>query len=81
MTIGDSITAGFAMQGELPSSFLEYRQSVHSIGAETGARTIFNFIKKYNPQVVGGAEATTLPMTPGAWLGNAHFIHRCTPRN
>jgi hypothetical protein len=40
------------MQGELPASFLEYRESVHSIGAGKGAKTLFNFIKQYNPNVV-----------------------------
>jgi len=72
MTIGDSITAGFAMQGLPPASFLEYRDSVYSIGAAPGAKTIFNYLHgTYNKEAVGGATGTTLPMTKGAQLDAA----------
>jgi len=71
MTIGDSITAGFAMQGELPASFVEYRSAVYSIGAGLGAKTLYNYLHTFNKDVVGGAQGDTLPMTKGAWLDAA----------
>mmetsp|Transcript_12003 Transcript_12003/g.15948 ORF Transcript_12003/g.15948 Transcript_12003/m.15948 type:complete len:350 (-) Transcript_12003:125-1174(-) len=68
---GDSITAGFAMHGEP----IEYRKDVYAIGAEEHSNTLFNYLKMYNPDIVGGSVEDTLPLDAGAppefWL-NSH---------
>jgi len=70
MALGDSVTAGFAMH----TYPVEERQDVYSIGANPNATTIFNFIRHYNPNVVGGATHSTLPLDaavyhkPYEWL-------------
>mmetsp|Transcript_27016 Transcript_27016/g.67896 ORF Transcript_27016/g.67896 Transcript_27016/m.67896 type:complete len:357 (-) Transcript_27016:33-1103(-) len=70
MALGDSVTAGFAMH----TYPVEERQDVYSIGANPNATTLFNFIRHYNPNVVGGAVKYTLPLdaavyhNPYDWL-------------
>jgi len=68
MAMGDSISAGFAMKGFLPTDFLEYRDYVYSIGGAPGAMTIANWLAFYNPKVAGAAQSWTWPLTTGAWL-------------
>ncbi|GAN07733.1 phospholipase a2 [Mucor ambiguus] len=61
--LGDSIMAGFAMMGIdyegagiLNLSLVsEYRGNSYAIGGDTGAVTLSNFIKKYQPNVVGAS--------------------------
>ncbi|KAJ3311958.1 hypothetical protein HDU76_002997 [Blyttiomyces sp. JEL0837] len=61
MAIGDSITAGFGMNsGYLPfASTTEYRGLVYDIGGDSGAVSIANFLKTYNPNLQGQAVGTT----------------------
>eukprot|EP00730_Choanoeca_flexa_P014390 TRINITY_DN6276_c0_g1_i2.p1 TRINITY_DN6276_c0_g1~~TRINITY_DN6276_c0_g1_i2.p1 ORF type:complete len:347 (+),score=93.60 TRINITY_DN6276_c0_g1_i2:128-1168(+) len=59
MALGDSITAGFAMQ----DGPLEYRGTVYSAGGDKDALTIGNFLKTYNPDLKGQATGTTIPLT------------------
>jgi len=68
MALGDSITAGFAMQGFPPRDFEEWRGYVYSIGGEDGAYTVADFMAMYNPNVQGLAQGNTWPLTAGAWL-------------
>ncbi|CAO0790875.1 unnamed protein product [Mucor circinelloides] len=61
--LGDSIMAGFAMMGVdyegagiLNLSLVsEYRGNSYAIGGDTGAVTLSNFIKKYQPKVQGAS--------------------------
>lgn len=61
--LGDSIMAGFGMMGVdyegtgllNLSTLLEYRGNSYGIGGDTGAITLANFIKRYNPQVQGAS--------------------------
>ncbi|KAI9477877.1 MAG: hypothetical protein EXX96DRAFT_229104 [Benjaminiella poitrasii] len=61
--LGDSIMAGFAMMGvdyegsgALNLSLVsEYRGNSYAIGGDSGAVTLANFIKKYNPDVKGAS--------------------------
>lgn len=71
MALGDSISAGFAMRGVFPADLLEYRGDVFSIGGDAKAYSLYNFIKTYNPDVVGGAVGTTIPLTKGKYLDAA----------
>eukprot|EP00049_Salpingoeca_infusionum_P004852 m.84618 g.84618 ORF g.84618 m.84618 type:complete len:355 (+) comp12754_c0_seq1:65-1129(+) len=59
MALGDSITAGFAMR----DGPLEYRGTVYSTGGDDGALTIGNFLKTYNPDLLGQATGETIPLT------------------
>ncbi|KAI8969715.1 hypothetical protein BDB01DRAFT_855575 [Pilobolus umbonatus] len=64
--LGDSIMAGFAIKGIthgtilVPSSLYEYRGLSYGGGADEGAVTIPNFIKRYSPSVRGGANGYRL---------------------
>jgi len=71
MAMGDSISAGFAMIGYPPASFLEWREYVFSIGGASDAFTLANLLKYYNPKIQGAAQSWTLPLEPGAWLNGA----------
>eukprot|EP01111_Echinosteliopsis_oligospora_P007538 TRINITY_DN2273_c0_g1_i2.p1 TRINITY_DN2273_c0_g1~~TRINITY_DN2273_c0_g1_i2.p1 ORF type:complete len:222 (-),score=57.57 TRINITY_DN2273_c0_g1_i2:153-818(-) len=63
IAIGDSITAGFGMMGR--SGYLdEFRGQSWSIGGDENATTMANFLKTYNPNVVGMS------------LGH-HFVELC----
>eukprot|EP00211_Chloroparvula_japonica_P006125 CAMPEP_0119118626 /NCGR_PEP_ID=MMETSP1310-20130426/442_1 /TAXON_ID=464262 /ORGANISM="Genus nov. species nov., Strain RCC2339" /LENGTH=351 /DNA_ID=CAMNT_0007108013 /DNA_START=43 /DNA_END=1098 /DNA_ORIENTATION=+ len=58
---GDSITAGFAMNGQP----VEYRGLVYSIGAATNAVSVYNWLRPYTDVLVGGSEEHTLPLSAG----------------
>jgi len=68
MALGDSISAGFAMQGWPPRDFEEWRGYVFSIGGEDSAYTIADFLTLYNSNLQGLAQGNTWPLTKGAWL-------------
>jgi len=68
MALGDSISAGFAMQGYPPEDFEEWRGYVFSIGGESDAYTLATCLEVYNPNVEGAAQGNTWPLTAGAWL-------------
>jgi small subunit ribosomal protein S29e/phospholipase B1 len=68
MALGDSISAGFAMQGFPPRDFEEWRGYVFSVGGEDNAYTVSDFLAFYNPSIQGRAEGNTWPLTKGAWL-------------
>jgi len=68
MAMGDSMTAGFAMMGHLPTDLLEYRGHVYSIGGVKDAITIPNWLKTFNPKLEGVALGDTKPLTKGKWL-------------
>jgi small subunit ribosomal protein S29e/phospholipase B1 len=71
MALGDSISAGFAMIGQIPENIVEWRHYVFSIGGASDAFTLLNNIKKYNPAVQGEATTWTLPLTKGGQLDGA----------
>jgi len=68
MALGDSITAGFAMVGYPPESFLEWRDYVFSIGGANDAFTLATIMKNYAPKIQGAATSWTLPLVKGKWL-------------
>jgi len=54
MTLGDSISAGFGIMGR--SGLLnEYRGRSFSIGGDTNATTVANFIAYFNPPLIGSS--------------------------
>lgn len=61
--LGDSIMAGFGMMGVdyegtgllNLSTLLEFRGNSYGIGGDTGAITLANFVKRYNPNVQGAS--------------------------
>eukprot|EP00033_Pygsuia_biforma_P004068 GCRY01004459.1.p1 GENE.GCRY01004459.1~~GCRY01004459.1.p1 ORF type:complete len:363 (+),score=67.66 GCRY01004459.1:149-1237(+) len=65
MALGDSITAGFGMKNVDPFDLVEFRGRVFSIGTNKDSLTLPNLIKKFNPNVVGGASGFTVPFTKG----------------
>jgi hypothetical protein len=52
LALGDSITAGFGMEGKI-GGLHEYRGKSWSIGGDANATTLPNFVKQYNPNVTG----------------------------
>jgi hypothetical protein len=66
MAVGDSISAGFAMKSghfwDVKTDFVEYRGSVFSIGGDDEMMTIPNFLRNYNPDIVGPSVNVTLPL-------------------
>lgn len=54
MTLGDSITAAFGVNGR-DAGFEEIRGVSWAIGMDPGAVTVANFLKFFNPNVVGGS--------------------------
>lgn len=69
MSIGDSITAGFAMVDEsFLGSFFEYRGQVATMGVDPGAVTTPNFIQKISGRTVkGGSIKRSLPWEVIEW--------------
>ncbi|PVF99580.1 hypothetical protein CPB86DRAFT_813744 [Serendipita vermifera] len=68
MAFGDSLSAGafsHGLQHNILSSFAEYRGESFANGADPGAITIHNLIKKHNPNVTGGS------------IGKDGFIELC----
>ncbi|KAJ2994594.1 hypothetical protein HDV02_001483 [Globomyces sp. JEL0801] len=57
--IGDSITAGFAAKGSRGplslKNLFEQRGVSWSMGSDAGAVSVANFVKNYNPNVIGGS--------------------------
>ena len=76
MALGDSLTAGFGMEGVFPGDFAEYRGLVFSIGGDAKedwfgtkpANTLPNWLKNYNPGLTGQAYGETIPLTKGDYL-------------
>jgi len=68
MAMGDSITAGFGILG-LDGGLDEYRGLSGPIGGDTDAVTIPNFIKYYNPTVIGASVGQHLFELPG-WVSS-----------
>ena len=52
LALGDSITAGFGMEGKV-GGLHEYRGKSWSIGGDANATTLPNFIKQFSPNVSG----------------------------
>lgn len=52
MALGDSITAGFGMEGKR-GGLHEYRGKSWSIGGDDNATTLPNFLRHYNPNITG----------------------------
>lgn len=52
LALGDSITAGFGMEGKI-GGLHEYRGKSWSIGGDANATTLPNFIRQHNPNVTG----------------------------
>eukprot|EP01113_Clastostelium_recurvatum_P044957 TRINITY_DN764_c0_g1_i2.p1 TRINITY_DN764_c0_g1~~TRINITY_DN764_c0_g1_i2.p1 ORF type:complete len:389 (-),score=66.10 TRINITY_DN764_c0_g1_i2:70-1236(-) len=58
MALGDSITAGYAMDGLSSFAVMEGRGRSWCIGADQNATTVYNFLKYYNPNLFGGSLGT-----------------------
>eukprot|EP00026_Physarum_polycephalum_P010495 Phypoly_transcript_10659.p1 GENE.Phypoly_transcript_10659~~Phypoly_transcript_10659.p1 ORF type:complete len:385 (+),score=42.90 Phypoly_transcript_10659:53-1156(+) len=74
MTVGDSISAGFAMYAPHATDFanfssmlVEYRGDVFSIGGNAGYYTLANFLKQYNPNLQGASIGNSLPLDYVKW--------------
>eukprot|EP01091_Cochliopodium_minus_P017130 TRINITY_DN6622_c0_g1_i1.p1 TRINITY_DN6622_c0_g1~~TRINITY_DN6622_c0_g1_i1.p1 ORF type:complete len:351 (-),score=87.56 TRINITY_DN6622_c0_g1_i1:35-1087(-) len=62
--LGDSITAGFGIEGR--KGYLdEFRGMSFPIGGDENQTTVFNFIKHYNPNVFGASIGKHLVELPG----------------
>jgi len=57
MTLGDSISAGFGIQG-WQGKLNEYRGLSFNIGGDQNAITIANFLKSYNTQIQGASHGS-----------------------
>ncbi|KAG0032705.1 hypothetical protein BGZ81_010213 [Podila clonocystis] len=73
VTIGDSISAGFAMVSERPpfATVLEFRGKVFSGGGDDGEYTLTNFLRTYSKHVTGSPSGVTLPLAQGKGLNTA----------
>ncbi|KAF9914411.1 hypothetical protein BX616_008380 [Lobosporangium transversale] len=73
ISIGDSITAGFAMISGRPpfATVLEFRGKVFSGGGDSGEYTVANFLKTYTKEVKGSPSGFTLPLAFGKGLNTA----------
>jgi len=67
LSVGDSITAGFAMQKDP----VEYRGWVYSSGGEDAQSSLGNYLKFYNPKLKGLCTGVTVPLSPGCGLSGA----------
>ncbi|KAF9990980.1 hypothetical protein BGZ75_007163 [Mortierella antarctica] len=69
VSIGDSISAGFAMETARPpfAIVLEYRGKVFSGGADAGDYTLANFLKTYTKHIKGSPSGFTLPLAGGPY--------------
>eukprot|EP01113_Clastostelium_recurvatum_P050823 TRINITY_DN971_c0_g1_i1.p1 TRINITY_DN971_c0_g1~~TRINITY_DN971_c0_g1_i1.p1 ORF type:complete len:368 (-),score=69.39 TRINITY_DN971_c0_g1_i1:122-1225(-) len=54
MSLGDSITAAFGLEGEA-GALNEYRGQSWDIGADNNATTLYNYFKQFNPNLQGGS--------------------------
>ncbi|KFH64121.1 hypothetical protein MVEG_09946 [Podila verticillata NRRL 6337] len=73
VSIGDSISAGFAMVSERPpfATVFEFRGKVFSGGGDDGEYTITNFLRTYSKHVTGSPSGVTLPLAHGKRLNTA----------
>ncbi|KAL1919257.1 uncharacterized protein VTP21DRAFT_1949 [Calcarisporiella thermophila] len=73
ITLGDSISTGFAMLSGRPplASMLEYRGKVFSIGGDENELTIANFLAAYSPNLRGAPTDYTAPFSIGKGLNDA----------
>ncbi|KAF9109477.1 hypothetical protein BGX27_007575 [Mortierella sp. AM989] len=73
ISIGDSITAGFAMVSGRPpfATVLEFRGKVFSDGGDNGEYTLANFLKTYTKHIKGSPSGFTLPLASGKGLNTA----------
>jgi len=59
MALGDSITAAFGLRG-MSGGFNEFRGQSWSIGGDSGAITVANYLKQFNPDIQGAAQGSHL---------------------
>ncbi|KAF9129260.1 hypothetical protein BGW39_004312 [Mortierella sp. 14UC] len=73
VSIGDSITAGFAMVSGRPpfATVLEFRGKVFSGGGDKDEYTLANFLKTYGTRLQGSPSGVTLPLAHGKGLNTA----------
>jgi len=78
MAVGDSISAGFGMHAphaynlsHFQDMLVEYRGDVFSIGGNTGSYTLPNYLKKYNPNILGASVGSSLPLDYVQWKNHA----------
>ncbi|KAG0327065.1 hypothetical protein BGZ99_008405 [Dissophora globulifera] len=73
ISIGDSITAGFAMLSGRPpfATILEFRGKVFSGGGDDGEYTLTNFLRTYTKNIKGSPSGFTLPLATGKGLNTA----------
>ncbi|KAK3825402.1 MAG: hypothetical protein J3Q66DRAFT_104672 [Benniella sp.] len=73
VSLGDSITAGFAMTTGRPpfAMVLEYRGKVFSDGGDSEEYTLANFLKTYSKNLKGSPSGVTLPLAQGKKLNAA----------
>ncbi|KAI1316227.1 hypothetical protein EDD11_010274 [Mortierella claussenii] len=73
ISIGDSITAGFAMVSGRPpfATVLEFRGKVFSGGADSDEYTLANFLRTYAKKIKGSPSGITLPLANGKALNTA----------
>ncbi|KAG0280410.1 hypothetical protein BGZ95_010225 [Linnemannia exigua] len=73
VSIGDSITAGFAMVSGRPpfATVLEFRGKVFSGGGDRDEYTLANFLKTYGSRLQGSPSGVTLPLAHGKGLNTA----------
>jgi len=57
MALGDSVTAGFGIQGR-PGDLNEFRGLSYSIGGDPNATTLANFLKVFNPDIQGASRGS-----------------------
>ncbi|KAF9154648.1 hypothetical protein BG015_000333 [Linnemannia schmuckeri] len=73
VSIGDSISAGFAMISGRPpfATVFEFRGKVFSGGGDKGEYTLANFLKTYGTRLQGSPSGVTLPLAHGKGLNTA----------
>ncbi|KAF9975400.1 hypothetical protein BGZ73_000964 [Actinomortierella ambigua] len=73
ISMGDSISAGFAMLSGRPplASILEYRGKVFSDGGDYGEHTLANFLRTFRYRLNGSPSGVTLPLAHGKDLNTA----------
>eukprot|EP01080_Neovahlkampfia_damariscottae_P008426 gene8426-251_t len=68
MALGDSITAGFAMDdASTVRSIYDYRGRSGFVGADKGTPSVFNYFKKIGNPIIGGSVGKSLPYGVIRW--------------
>ncbi|KJE88650.1 hypothetical protein CAOG_000259 [Capsaspora owczarzaki ATCC 30864] len=72
MAVGDSIGAGFAMHSGPADEpwalrLIEYRGDTFHMGGNEGQYSLANFLKVYNPDLIGASVGETLPLDAIKW--------------